>query len=227
MAADLEPTALPEATFVFADVAGFTALTEAHGDVEAADLAQAFAADVRKELGAYDAELVKTIGDALMLRSVDAAAAVRLGLFLAYDVGRGHGAPQVRVGMHHGPAVPRDGDWFGATVNIAARIAGDAVGGEVLLSAAVRDHAGQLPDVRFATRGEHALRNVGEPVALFAALPSSDTAARLEVDPVCRMAVEPERCAGSLLHGGAEYHFCSLECAARFAAAPERYAPSG
>lgn len=224
MSADHASEGSQDATFVFADIAGFTALTEAHGDAEAADLAQAFAADVRAELGAYRAELVKTIGDALMLRGDDPAAAVRLGLFLAYDVGRGHGAPQVRVGMHHGPAVHRGGDWFGATVNTAARISGAAVGGEVLVSAAVHDRAGELPGVRFAARGPHALRNVGEPVVLFAAVPSSVAAGRLEVDPVCRMAVEPQRCAGSLVHDGVEYHFCSLACASRFALAPDRYA---
>ncbi len=212
-----------QATFVFADIAGFTALTEVHGDHEAADLAQAFAADVRARLADYDAVLVKTIGDALMLRTPDAAAAVRLGLFLAHDLGRSHGAPQVRVGMHCGPAVHRDGDWFGATVNTAARISGSAVGGEVLLSKAVHDRAGAVAGVTFASRGAHALRNLVEPVVLFAALPSAARTETLEVDPVCRMAVEPGRCAGTLVHGGIEYHFCSLACAARFAADPGIY----
>jgi class 3 adenylate cyclase/YHS domain-containing protein len=213
-----------EATFVFADIAGFTALTEAHGDAEAADVAEAFAAEVRTRLDAYHAELVKTIGDALMLRTPDASAAVRLGLFLAHDLGRSHGAPQVRVGMHHGTAVHRDGDWFGSTVNTAARISGAAVGGEVLLSAAVRDRAGEIPGVRFAARGAQVLRNLREPVVLFAALGAAETGERLEVDPVCRMAVEPGMCAGALLHDGVEYHFCSLACAARFAADPASYA---
>ena len=221
--ADHAPALSPEATFVFADIAGFTALTEVHGDTQAADLAQAFAADVRARLGDYRAELVKTIGDALMLRTPDPEAAVRLGVFLAYDLGRAHGAPQVRVGMHHGPAVHRDGDWFGATVNTAARISGSAVGGEVLLSEAVHERAGDLANVRFAGRGPHALRNLSEPVVLFAAIPAADLAAPLEVDPVCRMAVQPGRCAGALLHGSIEYHFCSLACAARFAADPDAY----
>ena len=57
-----------------------------------------------------------------------------------------HGAPAVRVGLHHGSAVERDGDHFGAAVNIAARISAVATGGEVLLSAC----AGQ-----FALNPEH------------------------------------------------------------------------
>ena len=218
------PLGSPAATFIFADIAGFTALTEAHGDEQAADLAEAFSADVRRQLAAYEAELVKTIGDALMLRTPDPAAAIRLGLFLACDVGRAHGSPQVRVGMHHGPAVERAGDWFGATVNTAARISGAAVGGEVLLSAAVREHAGLVAGVRFATRGSHTLRNLSEPVDLFAAVRASQASLRLEVDPVCRMAVDPGRCAGVLQHRGVEYHFCSLACIARFAANPAGFA---
>lgn len=214
----------PEATFLFADIAGFTALTEMHGDAEAADLAHSFAAEVRERLGAFDAELVKTIGDALMLRTPDAAAAVRLGLFLAHDLGRSHGAPEIRVGMHFGPAVSRDGDWFGTAVNTAARIAAAASGGEVMLSAAARKQAGEVPGVVFVAHGPRALRNVSEPVELFAAVPADDPGTLLEVDPVCRMAVEPGRCAGTLLHDGVEYHFCSLDCAARFAADPASYA---
>lgn len=223
MHTDREPADSEESTFVFADIAGFTALTEVHGDTEAADLAHIFAADVRGRLGSYEAELVKTIGDALMLRTGDPEAAVMLGLFLAHDLGRAHGAPQVRVGMHHGPAVRRGGDWFGTTVNTAARISGAAVGEEVLLSAAVHDRAAALEDVRFVARGSHELRNLSEPVELFAAFAASDAPGRLELDPVCRMAVEPGRCAGTLLHDDVEYHFCSLACAALFAADPGRY----
>ena len=115
-------------TFLFADLAGFTALTEAHGDDQAADLVGGFCAAVRELLAAHQAREVKAIGDALMLRAVDAAAAIRLGLCIVHDVGAQHGFPLVRVGMHTGPAVERDGDWFGATVNLAARVSAAASG---------------------------------------------------------------------------------------------------
>ena len=46
----------------------------------------------------------------------------------------------------------------------------------------------------------------------------------LPIDPVCRMAVDPEHCAGQLEHEGLVFHFCSVECAGKFAAAPDRYA---
>ena len=64
-------------TFLFADLSGFTALTEAHGDEQAADLVGGFCVAVRRLLAEHQAQEVKTIGDALMLRAGDAAAAIR------------------------------------------------------------------------------------------------------------------------------------------------------
>src|SRR5215217_8714365 len=130
-------------TFLFADLLGFTALTEAHGDEQAADLVGGFCTAVRQLLAAHQAQEVKTIGDALMLRTGDAAAAIRLGLCIVLDVGAQHGFPLVRVGMHTGPAVERGGDWFGTTVNLAARVSAAASGGDALLTAATRA-AGRL-----------------------------------------------------------------------------------
>jgi class 3 adenylate cyclase len=72
------------ATFVFADIAGFTALTEAHGDDEAAALLAEFCAAVNAELPAFCGTQVKSIGDALMLRVPEPAEAVRLGLRIVH-----------------------------------------------------------------------------------------------------------------------------------------------
>jgi class 3 adenylate cyclase len=131
-------------TFLFADLSGFTALTEAHGDEQAADLVARFCVAVRQLLDEHQAHEVKTIGDALMLRTGDAAAAIRLGLCIVYDVGAQHGFPLVRVGMHTGSAVERDGDWFGTTVNLAARVSAAASGGEALLTAATHAASGDV-----------------------------------------------------------------------------------
>lgn len=213
------------ATFVFADIAGYTALTEAHGDTDAADLAGTFCGAISEIAATSGGELIKTIGDAVMVRHGDAAEAVRLGLAAAHEVLSGHGFPAVRVGMHHGPAVARDGDWFGATVNLAARVAGLAAGGEVLLTGAVRDRAGEVGGVEFETRGKRRIRNVAEPVPLFAAVPDDRSGEARHVDPVCRMLVAEGREAGSFRHGGRLYRFCSLECAGRFLRDPDAYAP--
>jgi adenylate cyclase len=211
------------ATFVFADIAGFTALTEAHGDEQAASLVADFCAAVRGELPPGGAH-VKTIGDALMLRVPDPGEAVLLGLKITQGLMRGHGAPAVRVGLHHGNAIERDGDYFGATVNLAARVSGLASGGEVLLTGKTAALAPQLGGVFYESRGREVLRNVREPVEIFAAMRKSEsTQGELPVDPVCRMAVDPDRAAGRLRHEGAVYFFCTLACAGEFAREPERF----
>jgi len=210
-------------TFFFADLAGFTALTEAHGDEEAADIAGDFCESVRELLPDREAEVVKTIGDAVLVRVSDPAAALRHALQIAHEIGAQHGAPIVRVGIHTGPAVERHGDWFGATVNLAARIAGAAGGGEVLVTEATRVASGDMEGVTFHPRGDQRFRNVRESVAIYAAVSQELGEAGLPIDPVCRMAVDPARNAGALTYDGTEYHFCSLACAQQFAAAAEDF----
>ena len=214
--------ASPDNTFLSADIAGYTALTEAHGDEDAAELARDFCRAV-SSLVAERGEVVKTIGDAVMVRYPAPDEAVRLGLRIAREVMAGHGFPTVRVGMHHGRAIERDGDWFGATVNVAARVAAVAAGGEVLLTKDVLEAAGELERVRFESRGERSLRNVAAPVALFAAVDAEAPATEHHLDPVCHMVVVEGREAGRVTYEDAEYRFCSLECIRRFADDPDCY----
>lgn len=212
-------------TFLFADLAGYTALTETHGDERAADLAEEFFAVVRGILGDYHAEEVKTIGDAVMLRVDDAADAIGLGLRIVGEVGARHGRPGVRVGMNTGPAVRRGEDWFGAAVNLAARVAGLAGDCDVLLTEATREAAGKLRGIGLEQRGRQSLKNVGKPIVIYAAGALGDRSAEgLPIDPVCRMAVDPQRAAGTLIHEGVRYTFCSLRCAALFADGPQGFA---
>jgi adenylate cyclase len=216
---------MSDATFLFADIAGFTALTEAHGDEEAADLVADFCRVVRAELPTYGGEHVKTIGDAMLLRVPDPRHAVELALHIAHDVLRGHGAPAVRVGLHHGTAVERDGDYYGAAVNLAARVSAEASGGEVLLTGTTAALAPAVEGVYYEPRGRQALRNVREPVELFAAVRVGTDASRtFPIDPVCHMAVDPDHAPGRLVFDGTAYYFCTLTCAGAFARDPERFA---
>jgi adenylate cyclase len=128
---------MPDRTFAFVDLSGFTALTEAHGDDEAAATLTRFRRIATSALGPNDV-LVKTIGDAVMLafaEPADAAPALRrlFDAALADPV-----MPLIRAGAHHGAAVEDANDFFGAAVNLAARIAAYAGGGQLL---ATRDVA--------------------------------------------------------------------------------------
>ena len=77
--------------------------------------------------------------------------------------------------------------------------------------------------MRFAAHGVHRLRNVTDPVKVFAALPTTGAQSELVTDPLCRTAVDPDGAVGTLAHDERTYYFCSLECTARFAASPETY----
>jgi adenylate cyclase len=168
---------------------------------------------------------VKSIGDAVMLRVPDPGDAIHLGLRMTRDLLREVGTFGVRVGLHHGTALERGGDYFGATVNLAARVSSLAAGGEVLMTGQTAVLVPELQGVVFESRGRHELRNVAEPVEIFAALRASDVGAdQLPIDPVCRMAVDPDRAAGRLVHEGTVYYFCSLPCAGHFASHPGRFA---
>jgi class 3 adenylate cyclase len=156
-------------TFLFADLVGYTALTDVEGDDRAADVALELQQRIRVLLGGYGGEQVKALGDGAMLRCGDAAAAVRLGLRIVDELEGDPLFPPVRVGIHSGVAVERGGDWYGRTVNVAARLCSVAAGGEVLISEATRAAAGRMPKVDFGERRLHWLRNVTEPIGTYSA----------------------------------------------------------
>ncbi len=201
---------------IFADLAGFTALTEAHGDEDAVELVQQFASQVRAKLPA-SATLVKIVGDAAMIVADDCADALRLAMDLVAASEDLPGRPALRVGIHAGDVVERDGDYWGHTVNVAARVAGEARPGEILVTQAVQEQIASADaglNAQLIAKGDHRLRNVSRPVRLFALL--ADEANDYYTDPVCRMRVRESESAGTLTLDGTLYHFCSLGCVSAF-----------
>ena len=218
------PSGAGRQTFIFVDLAGYTALTEAHGDDSAADVVARFGAAVRARLEDYDAEEIKAIGDGLLIRVPDAREAVRLAARVVADFAARHQTLIVRVGMHTGTAVQRDGDWFGAAVNLASRVADAAGPGEVLMTAATREAASEvLVAGRTRSLGPQLFRNISEPVEIAALVLDDPGAQRLPIDPVCRMAVDPSRAEGRSDYGGSTYYFCSPTCHEAFSRDPHRY----
>lgn len=210
-------------TFAFADLAGFTALTEAHGDERAAVLATEFCARIRERVPVFGGEVVKTIGDAAMIRCEEAGAAVELGLSIIEDEGERLDFPAIRIGMHSGVATEREGDWFGNTVNVAARVAAVAAAGEVVLTRATYDLSGRREDIVFERVGLRALKNVSDPIVLFRASRKGAHVGSVTIDPVCRMRIAEDEWIGSLAFEGRTFRFCSMRCAGLFAANPGRY----
>ena len=210
-----------QATFCFVDLAGFTALTEAQGDDDAADVATRFAEITRSVLGPKD-RLIKTIGDAVFVMSPTAAAGIEFIERLLMKTCSQIEFPSLRAGLHFGEAVQREGDAFGAAVNLAARVAAEAYAGEVICTEPIAE-AARIQDIPVVELGPVPLKNVRKSMELYSlALMVGDNATPL--DPVCRAPVDRRSAAGRLRFGAHEYWFCSLTCAAAFASNPAWHA---
>jgi adenylate cyclase len=211
-----------EATFAFVDLAGFTAVTEAHGDVEAVSIVRRFRDRALAVLGSGD-ELVKTIGDAVMLRfPTPQVAVVALRQLLQHELAVHDAALLPRAGAHHGSAVLVERDYYGAAVNLAARVAGQAQGGQLLVTAHVAMAANQLGAI-ITHVGSISLRNVSETIDVYD-VRVSDSDQTAVTDPVCQMRVPTTGDAAIVLDwSGRRFHFCGLPCVSRFAANPDRY----
>jgi adenylate cyclase len=117
-------------TFMFADICGYTEYTWRHGDERSAELALAFHRRVGELAELEQCDLIKSIGDGVMVRALDCDSAVRLARRIQSEPG----FPAIRIGLDTGPAVARGGDWWGTTVNTAARMVDAAGAGEVLMT---------------------------------------------------------------------------------------------
>lgn len=148
----------------FADLAGYTRLTEEVGEEEALEVVERFVELVTETLP-DDARVIKTIGDEVMVVGTDAAALVDWAVgFQALQTER----PLPRIGLHAGSVLYRDGDYYGRAVNLAARVAARATGGEVLVTREVNAVAGR--NLVFHPIGEVKLKGFDEATELFLAV---------------------------------------------------------
>ena len=151
----------------FLDITGYTRLTEERGDEAAADLAARLAHLVRRSSQEHGGTPVKWLGDGVMFYFPEPGDAVLAAVEMVEMV-RSHGLPPAHVGIHAGPVVFQEGDYFGRTVNIAARIAEYARQGEVLVSQEVVDGADGRP-VTFTEVGPVELKGVPRTLQLYIA----------------------------------------------------------
>jgi adenylate cyclase len=149
---------------VFLDLVGYTRLTEERGDQAAAELVGRLAEIVQSNSAGFGGKPVKWLGDGVMFHFPDPRQAVLCSLDLV-DRTPAAGLPPAHVGVNAGPVIFRDGDYFGRTVNVAARIAAQAGPGEVLVS---DDVVGLAPGdgLRFERVGPVELKGLSRPVVL-------------------------------------------------------------
>jgi class 3 adenylate cyclase len=167
---DLRAHTAPDGTvtLLFSDMEGFSAMTERLGDLRAREVIRRHNRIVRQQLAAHGGYEVELQGDGFLL----AFGSARQGLLCAIAIQRALEADaaahsdepiRVRIGVHTGEAL-RDADkFFGKTVILSARIAAQAVGGEILISSLVRELVASAGDVRFGAAREVQLKGLSEP----------------------------------------------------------------
>ena len=148
----------------FADLAGYTKLTEEQGEAQAVSAVERFVETVEQTLP-IDARVIKTLGDEVMVVGADAGALTSWAVGLAAELPAG--SPPPRIGIHSGAALYRDGDYYGREVNRAARVVARASGGEVLVTRPVVDTASRQDGLEFELIGEVVLKGFTEPTELF------------------------------------------------------------
>ena len=151
----------------FLDITGYTRLTEERGDEAAANLAAKLAGLVRRSSQQHGGRPVKWLGDGVMFYFREPGGAVLAALEMVEGVAN-HDLPPAHVGVHAGPVVFQDGDYFGRTVNVAARIADYARPGEVVVSEEVVEAADGAP-VSFEEIGPVELKGVAGALRLHTA----------------------------------------------------------
>ncbi len=155
-------------TILFTDLESSTALTQKLGDDKAQEILHGHNVVVRSALAAHDGEEVKHTGDGIMASFGSAVAAVEAALAIQRDLAGGE--VRVRVGLNAGEPIHEEGDYFGGSVQLAARVCDRAEPGQVLVANVVRELCtGKM--FRFDDQGEATLKGFPDPVRLFTVLP--------------------------------------------------------
>jgi adenylate cyclase len=149
----------------FLDLTGYTSLTDEQGDEAAAELAAKLRVIVQQSSLEHGGESVKWLGDGVMFYFPDPSRSVLAALDMVERAAI-ESLPTARVGIHAGPVVFQEGDYFGRTVNIAARIADYSRPGEVLVSREVVESA-TGDGLTFSEIGPVSLKGVASPILLY------------------------------------------------------------
>jgi adenylate cyclase len=155
----------------FLDITGYTRLTQERGDAAAAQLAEELGGVVRQTAVHHGGRPVKWLGDGVMLHFPNPGSGVVAALDMVERI-VGAGLPPAHVGLHAGPVIFQEGDYYGQTVNLASRIADYAQAGQVMVSQSVVDAADGSP-VAFREVGPVELKGVQGAMPLFAAARSA------------------------------------------------------
>ncbi len=214
-----------EVVFLIADLSGYTALTEAHGNTSAAKVVARYIEIVHEALHP-DAQLIEKVGDEVLIVSVNAAGTIQTAVNIRDTIEVEPLFPSVHTGIHAGKTLKQGNHYFGNALNLTARIAAHARGGQILCTAKVKALTGDLSDVSYRSLGPCRFKNFIDPVEIFEVISGNQRRETIFVDPVCRMQIKQDTAPARLPYKGKTYYFCSFDCVKAFAIHPDRYLAS-
>lgn len=211
-----------DVVFLIADLSGYTALTEAHGNISAAYIVTRYMEIVEEALEP-GVRFVERVGDEALIAAADAAGILKTAIRLRGSLEQEPLFPTFHAGIHAGSVLEMDGRYIGKALNLASRLASHARGKQILCTKQVVSRAGNVGNIEFRALGPTYFKNIVNPVEIFEVIGGQRKAQANLLDPVCRMQVKPDIASARLPFEGKTYSFCSFECAKLFVNHPERY----
>ena len=162
----------PTVTLFFSDIRGFTEYTDEHGDAAAFRMLQYHNTMVQEQIALYGGHIVKTLGDSYMVSFNAARNAMACGIGVQKSLAQYNdnveGAKiHIGIGINMGEPIRDADDFFGGSVNLAARICAAAGPGEILVSEGVRHVVGKMEGTEYVDRGTFELKGFHEPQHLY------------------------------------------------------------
>jgi len=193
---------------LMADLSGYTALTETHGSVAAADLIDKYIGIVENCL-VGDSELHERTGDEIMIVSTSPDFLLATALMIGKNTSTEENFLQVHGGLHYGNVLKRANSYFGSAINLTSRIAAKANAGTFWCS---EEYVNALSDKSMFTltsKGNHVFKNISKEKEVFELC--IEDRKSFYIDPVCRMLILEPKNAIPHPHEGDKY-FCSPDC---------------
>ena len=132
--------------------------------------------------------------------------------------------PALHIGAHCGSLLYREGDYIGATVNLAARVASAGAAGQFLITEDLRDAAGELVGITYRTLPPQRLKGIADPICLIEVRRLNPESGKHQTDPVCGMILRSDDTTHQISWRGNTYAFCGEICLRAFTNDPVRFA---
>jgi class 3 adenylate cyclase/YHS domain-containing protein len=197
---------------LMADLSGYTAMTEIHGDNAAVEVVEKYIGMGQSSL-AGKSYLLERTGDQLLIVGEDADDLAKTATELKYKTEKEPNFLGIHCGLHFGSVIERNHHLFGAVVNMAARITGIATENKIFCSVEFVEALKCPEKIQLISQGNINFKNVLESAEIFEVLPAIEKKKReIYIDPVCHIRLSADEIHISLLDGEDEYFFCSEEC---------------